>query len=149
MRRYADGSRRSRRLSSGSVGRAVNVWRTSLERLRGGIRAPEQSRKPDEQIVAAWACGFGASANSQSAALLSDKSCNNNTSGSLNMLPLVSGDREGSPCVKGQSRSARSAVPLSLHQNGLSIGPSNVFGTRGPARPADTSLRIRPIYPPA
>ena len=27
------GSRRSRRLSSGSAGRAVNVWRTSRERL--------------------------------------------------------------------------------------------------------------------
>ena len=33
------GSRRSRRLRSGSAGRAVNVWRTSPERLRGGTRA--------------------------------------------------------------------------------------------------------------
>ena len=33
------GSRRGRRLSSGSAGRAVNVWPTSRERLRGGTRA--------------------------------------------------------------------------------------------------------------
>src|SRR5712691_9253119 len=36
---HGHGSRRSRRLSSGSAGRAVNVWRTSPERLRGGTRA--------------------------------------------------------------------------------------------------------------
>jgi hypothetical protein len=33
------GLRRNRRLSSGSAGRAVNVWRTSPERLSGGTRA--------------------------------------------------------------------------------------------------------------
>ena len=33
------GSRRSSGLSFGSVGRAVNVWRISRERLREGIRA--------------------------------------------------------------------------------------------------------------
>src|SRR6516162_8812255 len=33
------GSRRSRGLSFGSAGRTVNVWRISLERLRGGTRA--------------------------------------------------------------------------------------------------------------
>src|SRR6516165_6306846 len=33
------GSRRGRGLSFGSAGRAVNVWRTSPERLRGGTRA--------------------------------------------------------------------------------------------------------------
>src|SRR5215510_9110970 len=36
---HGDGSRRNRRLSCGSAGRAVNVWRTSRERLRGGTRA--------------------------------------------------------------------------------------------------------------
>src|SRR5450756_1422087 len=36
---HGHGSRRSRRLSSGSAGGAVNVWRTSRERLRGGTRA--------------------------------------------------------------------------------------------------------------
>jgi hypothetical protein len=34
-----DGSRRTRGLSFGSAGRAVNVWQTSPERLRGGTRA--------------------------------------------------------------------------------------------------------------
>jgi hypothetical protein len=32
---------------------------------------------------------------------------------------------------------------LSLHQNGLSIGLSAVFGTYGPAKRADTGLNIR------
>jgi hypothetical protein len=41
----------------------------------------------------------------------------------------------------------RSVVVLSLHQNGLSIGQSAVFGTYGPARRADTSLNIRSISP--
>src|SRR5215469_6382520 len=36
---HGPGSRRNRRLSCGSAGRAVNVWRTSRERLRGGTRA--------------------------------------------------------------------------------------------------------------
>src|SRR6516165_10524074 len=36
---HGHGSRRNRRLSCGSAGRAVNVWRTSRERLRGGTRA--------------------------------------------------------------------------------------------------------------
>src|SRR6516164_622392 len=36
---HGHGSRRSRRLSSGSAGGAVNVWRTSPARLRGGTRA--------------------------------------------------------------------------------------------------------------
>src|SRR5665213_3105778 len=36
---HGHGSRRSRRLSCGSAGGAVNVWRTSRERLRGGTRA--------------------------------------------------------------------------------------------------------------
>src|ERR1700687_4136384 len=36
---HGHGSRRGRRPSSGSAGRAVNVWRTSHERLRGGTRA--------------------------------------------------------------------------------------------------------------
>src|SRR5262249_4296022 len=35
---HGHGSRRNRRLSCGSAGRAVNVWRTSRERL-GGTRA--------------------------------------------------------------------------------------------------------------
>jgi hypothetical protein len=34
-----------------------------------------------------------------------------------------------------------------LHQNGLSTGPSAVFGTYGPAQRADTSLKIRSISP--
>src|SRR5262249_48763771 len=33
---HGPGSRRNRRPSCGSAGRAVNVWRTSRERLRGG-----------------------------------------------------------------------------------------------------------------
>src|SRR5262249_54369205 len=33
---HGHGSRRNSRLSCGSAGRAVNVWRTSRERLRGG-----------------------------------------------------------------------------------------------------------------
>ena len=59
-------------------------------------------------------------------------------------LSVVFGeDREGSsPCIKGQSFSVRYVVPLSLHQNGLSIGPSAAFGTCGGAKPADTSLNI-------
>src|SRR6516165_5443187 len=36
---HGHGSRRNRRLSCGSAGRAVHVWRTSRERLRGGTRA--------------------------------------------------------------------------------------------------------------
>ncbi len=36
---HGHGSRRSRGLSSGSAGRAVNVWRTLPERLSGGTRA--------------------------------------------------------------------------------------------------------------
>src|SRR5262249_18223344 len=36
---HGHGSRRNRRLSCGSAGRAVNVWRTSRERLGGGTRA--------------------------------------------------------------------------------------------------------------
>src|SRR5262252_1992149 len=36
---HGHGSRRNRRLSCGSAGRAVNVWRTSRERLRGETRA--------------------------------------------------------------------------------------------------------------
>src|SRR5262245_46756634 len=36
---HGPGSRRNRRLSCGSAGRAVNVWRTSRERLRGGKAA--------------------------------------------------------------------------------------------------------------
>src|SRR5215469_32678 len=36
---HGHGSRRNSRLSCGSAGRAVNVWRTSRERLRGGTRA--------------------------------------------------------------------------------------------------------------
>jgi hypothetical protein len=52
-----------------------------------------------------------------------------------------------SPCVKGQSSSVRSVVALSLHQNGLSTGLSAVFGTYGPAKHADTSLKIRSISP--
>src|SRR5262249_34678828 len=36
---HGPGSRRNRRLSCGSAGRAVNVLRTSRERLRGGTRA--------------------------------------------------------------------------------------------------------------
>src|SRR5262249_26673394 len=36
---HGHGSRRNRRPSCGSAGRAVNVWRTSRERLRGGTRA--------------------------------------------------------------------------------------------------------------
>src|SRR5262249_39765657 len=36
---HGHGLRRNRRLSCGSAGRAVNVWRTSRERLRGGTRA--------------------------------------------------------------------------------------------------------------
>src|SRR5262245_10630591 len=36
---HGHGSRRNRRLSCGSAGRAVNVWRTSRERLRGGTKA--------------------------------------------------------------------------------------------------------------
>src|SRR6516162_3862070 len=36
---HGHGSRRNRRLSCGSAGRAVNVLRTSRERLRGGTRA--------------------------------------------------------------------------------------------------------------
>jgi hypothetical protein len=34
-----------------------------------------------------------------------------------------------------------------LHQNGLSIGLSAVFGTYGPARRADTGLNVRFISP--
>jgi hypothetical protein len=51
--------------------------------------------------------------------------------------------------VTDQSRIARSAVLLSLHQNGLSICQTVVFGTCDPARPADTSLNTRPTYPHA
>ena len=47
---------------------------------------------------------------------------------------------------KGQSSSVRSVVVLSLHQNGLSIGPSAVFETYGLARRADTGLNIRSIF---
>src|SRR6516162_10191721 len=36
---HGHGSRRNRRPSCGSAGRAVNVWRTSRGRLRGGTRA--------------------------------------------------------------------------------------------------------------
>src|SRR5262249_27174413 len=36
---HGHGSRRNRRLSCESAGRAVNVWRKSRERLRGGTRA--------------------------------------------------------------------------------------------------------------
>ena len=43
--------------------------------------------------------------------------------------------------------SVRSVVVLSLHQNGLSIGQSAVFGTCGPARRADTGLNVPCIYP--
>src|SRR5262249_26325037 len=66
-----------------------------------------------------------------------------------NIASIGVGDSEGSPCVKGRSRSVRSAVPLSLHQNGLSIDRSAVFATCGSARPADTSLNMRLIYRPA
>jgi hypothetical protein len=59
----------------------------------------------------------------------------------------VSGDSERSPCIKGRSSSVRSVVVLSLHQNGLSIGPSVVFGTYGPARRAGTGLNIQSISP--
>src|SRR5204863_8214225 len=36
---HGHGSRRSRRLNFGNAGSAVNVWRTSPDRLRGGTRA--------------------------------------------------------------------------------------------------------------
>ena len=35
-----------------------------------------------------------------------------------------------------------------MHQNGLSIGPSAVFGMYGSARCADVALKIRSISPP-
>ena len=55
------------------------------------------------------------------------------------------GDSERSPCIKGRSLSVRSVVVLSLRQNGLSIDPSVVFGTCGPARRAGTGLNIQSI----
>jgi hypothetical protein len=61
--------------------------------------------------------------------------------------PLGVGDSKRFPCVASQSSSVRSVVVLSLHQNGLSIGPSAVFGTYGSARGADTGLNIRSISP--
>ena len=47
---------------------------------------------------------------------------------------MGSGTGRGPQCIKDQSFSVRSVVVLSLHQNGLSIGPSDVFGTYGFAR---------------
>ena len=46
-----------------------------------------------------------------------------------------------------QSSSVRSVVVLSLHQNGLSIGQSAVFGTYGSVRRADISLNTPSISP--
>src|SRR5215467_16234809 len=57
------------------------------------------------------------------------------------------GGSERSPCVASQSSSVRSVVVLSLHQNGLSIGQSAVFGTYGSVRRADISLNTPSISP--